>query len=81
LALHWSAEVGLADVCQLLLKATTTAAAALTARVAAAAAADAAEVGDGPELAMPNLLELQVSYPRHPKGGRCQLCFCRALVC
>jgi len=68
LALHWSAEVGLADVCQLLLKATTTAAAALTARVAAAAAAaDAAEVRDVPELDMPNLLELQVSSSRHPK--------------
>eukprot|EP00775_Hariotina_reticulata_P004555 gene4555-4807_t len=61
LALHWSAELGLADVCQLLLQATTTAAAALTARVAAAST-DAAENGAAPELDMPNLLEMQLAY-------------------
>lgn len=59
LALHWSAELGLAEVCQLLLQATTEAAAALTARVAAAAA-DAETGEEQPMLEMPNLLEMQV---------------------
>lgn len=59
LALHWSAELGLAEVCQLLLQATTEAAAALTAQVAAASAADAA-AGEEPPLDPPNLLEMQV---------------------
>jgi hypothetical protein len=59
LALHWSAELGLAEVCQLLLQATTEAAAALTARVAAASAD--AEAGEEPlQLELPNLLEMQV---------------------
>ncbi|KAF6259471.1 Arginase/deacetylase [Scenedesmus sp. NREL 46B-D3] len=58
LALHWSAELGLAEVCQLLLQATTEAAAALTARVAAAAA-DAETGEEQPMLEMPNLLEMQ----------------------
>ncbi|WIA10571.1 hypothetical protein OEZ85_010758 [Tetradesmus obliquus] len=58
LALHWSAELGLAEVCQLLLQATTEAAAALTAQVAAASAADAA-AGEEPPLDPPNLLEMQ----------------------
>jgi hypothetical protein len=59
LALHWSAELGLADVCQLLLQATTEAAAALTARVAAASA-DAGAGQEPPQLELPNLLEMQV---------------------
>jgi ankyrin repeat protein len=60
LALHWSAELGLAEVCQLLLQATTEAAAALTARVAAASA-DAEAGEEPPQLELPNLLEMQVA--------------------
>jgi hypothetical protein len=59
LALHWSAELGLAEVFQLLLPAATEAAAALTVRVAAASA-DAGAGEEPPQLELPNVLEMQV---------------------
>ena len=59
LALHWSAELGLTEVCKGLLEATSAAAAALTARVAAASA-DPEQGEQPPELELPNLLDMQV---------------------
>lgn len=72
LALHWSSELGLAQVCQVLLEASMEAAAALTARVAAASA-DAEHGEAPPQLDLPNLLEMQVGQHLCMFAASCEL--------